>query len=79
LESSQVEKRLAEGSITYRDYPLVKYSYELLLDSDVVGSGTLEALQHQTTYTITPDSKELKVTALSLDNKPLSGKLSINV
>jgi hypothetical protein len=71
----QVEKRLSEGSITYHDYPLVKYSYELLLDSDVVGSGTLEALQHQTIYTITPDSKELKVAALSLDNKPLSGKL----
>jgi hypothetical protein len=71
----QVEKRLAEGAVTYRDYPLVKYSYELLLDSDVVGSGTIEALQHQTIYTITPDSKELKVTALSLDNKPLSGRL----
>jgi len=71
----QVEKRLSDGAAIYHDYPLVNYNYEILLGSDVVGAGSIEGLQHQTILTITPDVKQVKVTALSLDEKPLSGRL----
>lgn len=71
----QVEKKISEGAAIYRDHPLVKYEYELVINSDVVGAGSIDAPQHQSIITIAPDAKQVKITALSLDNRTLSGKL----
>ncbi len=72
----QVEKKLtAEGGVTYHDYPLVEYAYEIILDTNTIGSGNIDKPQHQSIITISPESKQLKIRAISLDNKSLSGKL----
>lgn len=71
----QIEKRLSEGAAIYRDHPLVKYEYELIINSDVVGAGSIDAPQHQSMVQISPDARQVRITALSLDNKTLSGKL----
>lgn len=77
--SFEETKPLTEGFALFRKHPLVEYSYEVLLDSDIIGSGTLPLPSHQSVVRASLITKTLGVRAYSLQEEPIDGILELSV
>jgi protocatechuate 3,4-dioxygenase beta subunit len=64
------------NTVTFRDHPIVRYNYTIILDGLVIGEGGLTPA-HGESSRVRPSSYTVSARASSLDDKPVAGVLKI--